>query len=50
MVNKVIKMLKYLDAGDQVRNQLLRNHKRIGPLPLTVMTAIGIVMWKELDK
>ena len=40
----VIMKWKHLSAGDQGRNQLLRNHNRIRLSPLTVMTILGTVM------
>ena len=46
----LILMLKYLDAGDLVRNQLLRNHKGMGLSPLIAMRVLVIPKWKGLEK
>ena len=46
----LILMLKYLDAGDLVRNRLLRNHKGMGLSPLIVMRVLVILKWKGLEK
>ena len=46
----LILMLKYLDAGDLVRNQLLRNHKGMGVSPLIVMKVLVKLKWKGLEK
>ena len=50
MAFRVILMLKYLDAGDLVRNQLLRNHNGMGLSPLIVMRVLVILKWKRLEK
>ena len=43
----LILMLKYLDVGDLVRNQLLRNHKGIGLPPLIVMRVLEMLKRKD---
>ena len=50
MVSKVILMLKYLDVGELVRYQLLRNHKGKRLSSLIVVRVLVILKWKGLEK